>query len=108
VLRAGRLPEALSALALALAVVAAVGLFPVTWEDSGTFALWALGGPVLVAALPLLPTPGRTSVVVTWLAGLALLVWAFLLALGIGLFLLPAALVELAAAAVRTGYRGRA
>jgi hypothetical protein len=106
--RAGRLPAALSVLALALAVGTGVLLFPATWADSGTFALWALGGPVLVAVPPVLPLPAGASVVVTWLAALLQLGWALLLGLGIGLYLLPAAVVELAAAVARTGYRGRA
>ena len=94
-------------LALAVALGTAVLLFGYTWSDSGSFAVWALGLPVLLCAAPILAAPGRFAVVVTWLVAGLLLAWSLVLALGIRLFLLPAALVELAAAAAltRPGYR---
>ena len=89
---------ALRLLAVLFAVVAAAALFRPVWEDSGTFALWGLGLPVLVALVPLLTAGSRFGVVVTAVAAALLLGWSILAALGFGLFLLPAALAETAAA----------
>jgi hypothetical protein len=100
-LRRGHLRDAASALrllAVALAAVAAVGLFGPVWLDSGGFAVWALGVPVLVTLVPLSTARFGFGAAVTGLVAGFLLVWSLLLALGIGLFLLPAALAEAAAA----------
>jgi hypothetical protein len=85
-------------LAVLLAVVAAAVVFPPTVRDSGAFAIWALGAPVLVTVAPLFAARYRHGVVVTWVAAILLLGWSVLLALGVGLALLPAALAETAAA----------
>ena len=101
------MPSVLRWLALAIAVVTAVLLFGHTWADSGNFAVWALGLPVLLCGASILAAPGPFAGVVTWLVGGILLAWSLVLGLGIGLYLLPAALVEVAAAASQTrpGYR---
>jgi hypothetical protein len=98
---AARTSVALRWAALALAVTAAALLFAPTWADSGAFAVWGLGLPVAVAALPVLALRTRASTVVPWVCAALLLGWSVLLALGIGLWLLPAALLELAAAATQ-------
>jgi hypothetical protein len=85
-------------LAVLFAVVAAAVLFRPVWEDSGTFAIWSLGLPVVVALVPLLAAGSRFGVAVTAVAAALLLGWSVLAALGFGLFLLPAALAETAAA----------
>jgi hypothetical protein len=85
-------------LSLLFAVVAAAVLMGPVWADSGTFAIWALGLPVVVTLLPLLAAGARFGPAVTALAAVLLLAWALLAALGFGLFLLPAALAETAAA----------
>jgi hypothetical protein len=88
--------------ALALAVAAAALLFGPVWADSGAFAVWGLGLPVLLCVAPVVAAESRVATAVTWVAAVALLTWSILLALGVGLFLLPAAVVELAAAVTRT------
>ena len=94
-----RAPAAvLRQLAFAFAAVTAAVLFRSTWGDSRAFALWGLGLPVLVTLIPLLAARARFGAAVTGLAAGFLLVWSLLLALGVGLFLLPAALAETAAA----------
>jgi hypothetical protein len=94
--------------ALVLAAAAATVLFLPTWADSGWFAIWGLGLPVLVCLAPVLAGSTRFARVVTWTAAGLLLAWALLLGLGVGLFLLPAALAEAAAALSqqRFGYTG--
>ena len=101
VLRRGDLRDpaaVLRLLAVALAAVAATVLFRSTWSDSGSFAIWGLGLPVVVTLVPLLAARSRFGAIVTGMAAGFLLVWSVLLALGVGLFLLPAALAETAAA----------
>ena len=71
--------------------------FPATVGDSGAFALWGLGLPVLVTLAPLVAARSRFGAAVTGVA-LFLLLWSVLLALGVGLVLLPAAVAEIAAA----------
>ena len=93
-----RASAVLRLLAVLFAVVAAAVLFGPVWVDSGTFAIWSLGPPVVVTLVPLLTADSRFGVGVTWLAAALLLGWSLLLALGFGLFLLPAALAETAAA----------
>ena len=85
-------------LAFLLALVGAAAVFPATADDSGAFAFWGLGLPVLVTIAPLLAARLRFGAVVTGLAAGFLLLWTVLLALGVGLVLLPAALAETAAA----------
>ena len=96
--------RALRWLALAAVVVAAAFLAASTWEDSGTFAILALGLPLLLCLAPLL-VPSRLVAPVTWGAAAALLAWSVLLGLGIGLHFLPAALLQVAAAAAEPGRR---
>ena len=91
-------PAALRLLALACAVVTAAALFRSVWADSGVFALWALGLPVLMTLAPVVAARFRSGPAVTGLAAGFLLLWSVLLGLGVGLFLLPAALAETAAA----------
>jgi hypothetical protein len=82
-------------------------------RDLGRFAAVLLGVPIVLAALPVrwdLVT-GRPQAAIDWPAAILAMGWAVLLALGIGLALVPAALLQLAAAAtasaadrtVRTG-----
>ncbi len=91
--------------ALAIAIVTAVVLFPWTWANAGWFALAALGLPVLVCLVPVLAASARYAVVVTWAAAGLLLAWSLLLGLGVGLYLLPAVLVETVAAVTLQGAR---
>jgi hypothetical protein len=93
-----RAPAVLRLLAVLFVAVAGAVIFPAFWADAGAHAIWALGLPLVVALVPLLTAGARFGVVVTWLAAVFLLGWSLLFALGIGLFLLPAALAETAAA----------
>ncbi len=86
--------------ALAVALAVSVALTPAVTRDAGGFAIIALGLPVLLAAAPLVAQRSpRGAAAVTWACGLLLLAWALLLGLGIGLYLLPAAVLLLLAAA---------
>lgn len=85
-------------LAVLFAVAGAAVAFPATVSDSGAFAVWGLGLPVLVTLAPLLAARSRFGAAVTGVAAGFLLLWSVLLALGVGLVLLPAALAETAAA----------
>jgi hypothetical protein len=85
-------------MAFLLALLGAAAVFPATVDDSGAFAFWGLGVPVLVTVAPLLAARLRFGAVVTGLSAGFLLLWTVLLALGVGLVLLPAALAETAAA----------
>jgi hypothetical protein len=85
-------------LAVLFAVAGAAVSFPVTLSDSGAFAIWGLGLPVLVTLAPLLAARSQFGAAVTGVAAGFLLLWSVLLALGVGLLLLPAALAETAAA----------
>ena len=85
-------------LAVLLAVVGSGVAFPATLSDSGAFAIWGLGLPVLVTLAPLLAARSQFGAAVTGVAAGFLLLWSVLLALGVGLLLLPAALAETAAA----------
>lgn len=89
---------ALRLLAFLLALVGAAAVFPAAVDDSGAFAFWGLGLPVLVTVAPLLAARWRFGAAVTGLSAGFLLLWTVLLALGVGLVLLPAALAETAAA----------
>jgi hypothetical protein len=99
---AERTSRVLRWLALLVSVAAAVILAGPTWSDSGAFAVWALGLPVVSAAAAVLAGSWRHGAAVTWSAALVQLAWSLLLGLGIGLYLLPAALVEIAAAVAQT------
>ena len=104
VLRRGRPRDgaaALRLLAVALAAFAAAVSFPTLWSDSGAFAVWGLVLPVLVTLVPLFAARSRFGPVVTGGAAGFLIAWSLLLALGVGLFLLPAAVAEVAAAAAQ-------
>ena len=87
--------------ALGAAVVAAAVLAPAAARDSGWFAAVLLGVPVVLAALPVgwdLVT-GPPQAAIDWPAAILAMGWAVLLALGIGLAFVPAALLQFAAAA---------
>jgi hypothetical protein len=89
--------------ALGAAVVAAAGFAPAAARDSGWFAVVLLGVPVVLAAIPVgwdLVT-GRPQAAIDWLAAILTMGWAVLLALGIGLAFVPAALLQLAAATAK-------
>jgi hypothetical protein len=90
--------------AFATAAVAAVMLAPAVVRDSGWFATVLLGVPVVLAALPvgLNRITGRCWSGIDWLAAILAMAWAVLLALGIGVAFLPAALLQFAAAATAT------
>jgi hypothetical protein len=93
--------------ALGAAVVAAAVLASTVARDSGWFAAVLLGVPVVLAALPVgwdLIT-GRPQAAIDWSAAILAMGWAVLLALGIGLALVPAALLQLAAAATASAAR---
>jgi hypothetical protein len=91
-------PVLLNRLALALTVAAAVVLMPgVPGDDRSAFAV-ALGFPVLVAVVPVAAVRSRALTALTWTAALVLLAWSAVAAASVGLFVLPAALVELWAA----------
>ncbi|MEV4756959.1 hypothetical protein AB0J86_17850 [Micromonospora sp. NPDC049559] len=78
--------------ALLILLLTAALLAPLTVRDSGAAAIFLLGVPVAAAALPLL-LPRRTTDLV---AGAVVLVWAVLLALGLGFAFLPGAVPLLA------------
>ena len=90
--------------ALVAAAVAAVVLAPAVARDSGWFAIVLLGVPIVLAALPvgLNWITGRARSGIDWLAAILAMAWAVLLALGIGVAFLPAALLQFAAAAAAT------
>lgn len=94
--------------ALAAALVAAVVLAAAVASDAGWFAIVLVGVPVALAALPVgwERLTGRDVAAVNWGAAVLALGWAVLLALGVGLALIPAALLQLAAAAAATAARG--
>ena len=91
------------ALAIA-AVTAALLVLPLTAEG-GAFAIVGLGLPVLLCAVPVATAATRYSTAITWVVAVVLLAWALVLGLGFGLALLPAAVVELMAAAWQSGPR---
>ena len=98
-LRGGR--DAAAALRLLAVLFAAAGTavaFATTGSDSAAFVLWGLGLPGLVTLLPLLAARVRFGATVTAMAAGFLLLWSLLLALGVGLLLLPAAIAETTAA----------
>jgi hypothetical protein len=98
---AHRAPQWLRWAALGAAVLASTVLAPAAVRDSGWFAAVLLGVPVMLAALPVgwgLVT-GRPQPSIDWLAAILAMGWAVLLALGIGLAFVAAALLQLAAAA---------
>ena len=92
-------------LAVLLVLAGTAVAFALTVRDSGAFALWGIGLPGLVTLLPLLAARSRFGVAVTAMAAGFLLLWSLLLALGVGLLLLPAALAETAAAVAQRGPR---
>src|SRR5688500_11197066 len=91
-------PAVLRLLAVLLAAVAGAAIFPAFWADSGAHATWALALPGAVALAPLLTAGARFGVAARGLAAVFLIGWSLIFALGIGLFLLPAALAETGAA----------
>jgi hypothetical protein len=97
-------PVLVAGLAWILAAAAAVALLPGAGEDWRALAV-ALGLPVVVTAVPVLAARSRRVVVITWTAAAVLLAWSLLAFASVGMFLLPAALVEFWAAVLRTGSR---
>jgi len=85
--------------ALVLAAAAAAVLFVRVWADSGTFAIWGLGLPVLLSIPPIVAGSSRYSTLVTGASAIGQLAWAVVLALGVGVYFLPAAFLELMAVA---------
>lgn len=79
--------------ALGLAVLLAAALAVTTWQDSGAWALVLLGVPVALSAAAYRGAPTASSSWLTGAAGVLVLVWAVLLAQGIGLFFLPVAVL---------------
>lgn len=86
--------------ALILTALVAVVLAPYTVADSGTAASYLLGVPVLGAALPVAADgAGRYVTAATVVGASTVGMWAFLLALGIGMAFLPGALLLIGALA---------
>jgi hypothetical protein len=85
--------------AFALALLPAAALFVPVVADSGAFAIWGLGLPVLLSLAPIVAGSSRYAVAVTWLVAVALLGWSLVLALGVGAYFLPATFAEFMAAA---------
>jgi hypothetical protein len=101
-----RVSSVLLRLALAVSVVVALAFIGPGVADSGGFAVLLLGVPVAASAVAVLAERFRYGAVVTWVMAVVQVVWALLLGLGVGLALLPAALVE-TAAATRQSLSGR-
>ena len=92
--------------ALILTVVTAALLTPYTVDDSGATAAFLLGVPVVGGAIPVLAERrGRYVAVATAAAAITMTVWAIMLAVGIGLYFLPAAILLVTAAVAQTGTR---
>jgi hypothetical protein len=86
--------------ALILTALVAVVLAPYTVADSGAAASYLLGVPVLAAALPAAADGAGRYVTAATVVGAATVgIWAFLLALGIGMAFLPGALLLVGALA---------
>ena len=94
---------------LAAAATAALTLAPAAAQDSEWFATVLLGVPVLLAALSVgfERITGRAWSGIAWPAAILAMAWAVLLTLGIGAAFLPAALLQLAAAATATASGSR-
>lgn len=88
--------------ALGLAVLVALALAVTTWQDSGIVAAVLLGVPVVLSAAAYATAPTARSSWVTGTAAVLVLVWAVLLAQGVGLFFLPVAVLLGLAAATET------
>ena len=80
---------------LGLTVVIAAALTPYTVEDNGSAAVYLLGVPVVLAAIPVLADLAGVGVrAATAIAAVAMLAWGLILGLGIGgWFLIPALLL---------------
>ncbi|MFI6242270.1 hypothetical protein ACIBEF_20585 [Micromonospora sp. NPDC050795] len=86
--------------ALAITVLVAAVLVPLTVDDSGAAAGYLLGVPVVAALLPVLAQQtGRLTMVADLVAALVLTGWGLLLGLGIGVAFLPAVILLIASAA---------
>lgn len=84
--------------AFLLTVAVAALLTPETVADSGAAAGYLLGVPVLAAAVPVIAdAAGRLVGVADVVGGVVLVLWALLLALGIGAAFLPPAALSIAA-----------
>jgi hypothetical protein len=87
--------------AFGAALTAAAVLAPAAARDSRWFAAVLLGVPVVLAAFSVWwdLVSGRPQAAIDWPAAILAMGWAVLLSLGIGLAFVPAALLQLAAAA---------
>ncbi|RMB59899.1 hypothetical protein [Tessaracoccus antarcticus] len=84
--------------ACGLTWVVALALTPTTFHDAGAAAGYLLGVPLVISIIVFLrDLSGRSVLVVEATAGLTMLAWSLLLALGIGLAFLPSALLFLCA-----------
>jgi uncharacterized membrane protein len=80
--------------ALGLTVLVAILLTPLTVADSGSAAVYLLGVPVIAALLPVMASfADRFVTTADILGGVMMMVWALLLAMGIGAAFLPAAVL---------------
>ncbi|MFI6236850.1 hypothetical protein ACIBD9_25100 [Micromonospora sp. NPDC050784] len=85
--------------ALAITVLVAAALAPLTVDDSGVAASYLLGVPVVAALLPVLAQrAGRLALVADLGAAFVITGWGLLLGLGIGGAFLPAAILLIASA----------
>lgn len=90
--------------ACALTLVVCLALTPWTFEDAGAAAGYLLGVPLVLSIIVVIADmSGRAVLAVTAVAGVVMLVWALLLALGIGLALLAPALMLLGSTALGLG-----
>ncbi|MBM4624970.1 MULTISPECIES: hypothetical protein [Micrococcales] len=86
--------------ALAATTLSVVLLVP-AWQDSGELSLVLVGVPAVAGTTVLvLECTGRPVRAVTWIAGILVLFWSVLTALGLGLYYLGPGILLLAAAAV--------
>ena len=91
---------------LVAAVLAAVPVFLLAWDDSGLgFALAVTGLPVVLAAAGSLASRSRraSGVLGGWLCLLLLFAYVLVFGLGVGLFFAPSALLLLASMLLRHG-----
>lgn len=86
-----------------IAITVGLACMAVAAAASGAwFAAVALGGPVAIAALPLLAREHRAvTAVLGWLSATVVILWSLVLGLGLGPAFLPTAALLLAAAIVQ-------
>lgn len=101
-------PTLLRRAACGLTLALALALTPWTFNDAGAAAGYLLGVPALLSiAIVVADMSGRGVLVVTAVAGVLMLVWALLLALGIGLAFMPSALLLLTSVGLDLGAKRR-